>query len=131
MESLKLTDYSDRELLFLIQDVADKDGWVTTEGLAAALDLNHPNPIQCVGTRMGWMARFGIVEKGRAHTWRLSHVGYAVMRAGLNKGAVNAMGSTKDEALLELTHKLTDRYASTAPEVATLMRREWRWGMAR
>ena len=75
--SLKLVDFSDRDLLYVHADVADEDGWATAEQVAQAVGLDHPRPAQCVGSRYAWLYRYGLMEQQREKgevLWRPNEV---------------------------------------------------------
>ncbi len=83
--NLKLENYSDREILHLINDLAGPEGWVDVETLAERVGLS-PNGMseaqlqiharRCVTGRLSWMRRLsGCVERHEDKErlqWRLT-----------------------------------------------------------
>lgn len=125
--SLKLTDFSDRELMFVIDDQASDEGWVTVAQIAEALDLDHDHPHLCVASRFSWLARFGVMERVKKQ-WRLTPTGRALLHGTLNKSQTNALENLKPEQLMLATRKMTERYRSGGRVAGTMMRREWVYG---
>lgn len=130
MKSLKLTEFSDRELCFVIEDHADPEGFVTVAQIALALNLDHDHPHQCVASRFAWLQRYGVMERVRKN-WRLTPTGRALMHGTLNKTQTNALENLKPEQLVIATRKLGERYRASGQVASTMMRREWTYGTRR
>lgn len=83
VESLTLADYSDRDILSSLVDVADDEGWACAQDVARQIGLDHPRPNQCVGSRLSWLRRYGALDTDRIEgrvCWRLNSVGEAIYR---------------------------------------------------
>ena len=76
MKSFKLDDYSDRELVHVVVDLANDEGWTSVVDVASRVGLKEH--VQSVTVRFSWMKRYGILERspkvkllwrqiGRAH----------------------------------------------------------------
>jgi hypothetical protein len=133
-DSLTIEDFSDVELLALVNDYADSDGYVTSEEMVLVIGLEaHENPKQCVSARFSWLARYGAMEKNPDETgsWRLSEVGKAMVKGTLNAREQRLLETLGDEKLLSLARGVTSRYRSTGATGAQLMRREWQYGTSR
>jgi hypothetical protein len=127
--SLRLFDYSDRELLLMMLDEGDDFGWVGVHDLAEALVIDHKHPGQCVGQRLSWMKRYGAVErKDGVSDWRPTAMGRALARGDLEAEQLEAVESLTSEQMLTLTRLLTNRYRRVGDTAAHLMRREWQYG---
>jgi hypothetical protein len=122
--SLKITDFSDRELLAIARDLADNDGVVEIEYVArhiwpkSSKDddwLWHAR--HCVAVRFAYMRRLGVVEKTDIHgQWELTSLGESV-----------AAGRLKSTKLIVQTGNL---YEDVAQDQADLMRREFQFRVA-
>lgn len=126
-DTLRLIDYSDRELLLVVMDEADgADGWASSEGLARRFGVKQ---IHSVTSRLAWLRRYGAVERDEeralAH-WRPTAIGEMLATGDIGAAQQRALEGLKPEAMLMLTRFAADR-ARSAPETAQhLMKREWR-----
>jgi hypothetical protein len=144
VERLTIDDYSDREFLLVLADVADADGWAESHDIADRLDLARK---AIASSRLSWLRRWGAVEReherddngnlryhrdGRAmHTqrWRLTDAGHALAVGSLRKGQESALAKIGDDQLLLVTRWLSER--TRAGVSAKLAQREWRYGHAK
>src|SRR3954471_18252742 len=62
---LRNEDYTDRELLHVVDDVTTEDGWADTAELAERLGLNSNGGRRYVGARMSWMVRYKFCERAK------------------------------------------------------------------
>lgn len=153
--NLKLENFSDRELLHILNDVSKEypvteDGWVETEVMAARLGLTRNglseeqfaiHARRCLSTRLGWVARLsGTVERedvrkiGRdvPPRWRLTHEGHQVVNAKLSDSVLQRLqDGLTDYASLHALQALSRRFISADAGAANLMRREWLHGTHR
>lgn len=145
LEHLRITDYSDREFLLVLEDVADADGWASSQEVADRLDLAHR---RIASSRLSWMKRLGQVEREierddhgnlRTHRdgkpvytqrWCLTDEGFAYAHATLRKGDESALARMRDEQMLLLTRYLTER-TNVSEVQRRMVEREWRFGHAR
>jgi hypothetical protein len=127
---LTLYDYSDRELLNLMLDEGEpSDGWISVHDLALAIGIDAKRPGQHVGVRLGWMRRYGAVERmDGAPAWRPTPMGRALARGDLTEQQRDAIEGLTSEQMLTLTRSLTTRYRRVGDTAAHLMRREWQYG---
>lgn len=140
-ESLRLADFSDRDLLGVMADLADSEGWVMTSEVAERVfgrGINSDakrrlHAIRCVAIRLSWMRRFGVVQLHREEpgVWGLSAEGVAMLRGELRSGQAKAIDGAMDEQLLHLATAIADRYRAAGQVGATMMRRAWQHGEAR
>lgn len=133
LNGLSLWDYSDRELLMLVNEQAagHEGGYVSSEVMAKVLGIKaHSYPARCVGSRLAALKKFGVVErdpntKSQAR-WRLTTIGKKVTYGGASNGVAAKLKKAKIEDVIELTRALSIRQAG-APEAARhMMRREWK-----
>lgn len=136
LASLRIVDFSDRELLHIINDLRNEDGWTSSQEVAEELGIQADHPAQCVGQRMTWLARYGCVEKHKdeKHMWRITDFGESIMRGKLSKGAERQLENMDEGQLLLATRMVTARYRGMANSsngqgrAAWLLRREWTHG---
>lgn len=143
-EHLTLLDYSDREFLLLLTDVADEDGYADSLALADRLDLAER---RSAAQRLSWLARWGAVEREHArdhagnikyhrdgrimHTqrWRLTDIGHAIAVGKLKAGQQRSLDGLRDDQLIEVTRWLTSRTrGDSGATVGKLALREWKYG---
>jgi len=131
--SLKIDEFSDVELLAIVNDIADPDGWVTTEEVSLAVGIDAKNALHCVGSRFAYLRRIGAMEKDETQTkhWRLSPIGRAMVKGTLTSRESRMLESLSDDKLLSLARGVTTRYRSTGATGAQLMRREWQYGTSK
>jgi len=133
LESLTLFDYSDRELLHIISEEQDEDGWTDSSAIAIRLGLDTDYPNANVGMRLGWLRRYGAVEKHpeRPKAWGLTHVGRALMNGDLARDEVEMLDGLDSAKMLMITRYLTGRYRRSGVTASHLIRREWQRGTKR
>lgn len=143
LTSLRNEDYSDRELLHILLDKADDEGWTTTFDLMDALRLGHPDADasdkerekrakHCIGTRFSWMVRYKWVERDEETRtkWRPSEAGHDLMNGRLTKAVERALAGMKPADRILAMRMLTMDYNRAAPD-SIMLRREWQHGTGR
>jgi hypothetical protein len=129
IHSLRLEEFSDRDILFLIAESADDEGWVSTLALSRVLDLDHDRPTQCVGARLAWLRRYGAVRfrehKGESQ-WQLTDIGYALMRGDLLFKEQRILESMSEGQMLALMRYTARRAMQSSETTRHLVRREFR-----
>ena len=92
---LTIFGISDPELLAVVDDLGDENGWTTTYDVRKQLGENVEEVRRRtgVGPRLGWMKRYGWLERspddGR---WRLTAMGHAILdNPSLSKTVENAL----------------------------------------
>lgn len=141
VENLTLAAYSDRELLGVIADLADNDGWVETAHLATRAfgagiqsePKRQAHAHRCVGIRLGWMRRYGVVERDKSAPgrWRLSSAGEDFLSGRLRAAQSRAVTEADDGQMLHLATTMAERYYAAGPTAATMMRRAWQHGLSK
>jgi hypothetical protein len=150
LESLRITDFSDREVLLILNDVADGEGWASAKdmverfGFAQRLDRPH----RFVAQRLSWLGRYGALERehewdeqGRpkltrsgklkyTQRWRMTPAGRALAMGKLRTGQQRALEGLTDEQLLVALREVTRHVQRAGETAAVLARREWRYGSA-
>ena len=76
-ERATLADMTDRELMELILECEDPDGYVDTRSIVDVANVTHVRANTCVGSRMSWMARFGYIDKHKTKKglWTVNKLG--------------------------------------------------------
>jgi|SRR6516162_2550576 hypothetical protein len=133
LTSLKLDEFSDRELLALILDIRDPKGLVTSVQIASVLDPDHKHPVQCVGIRMGWMKRYGAVAKAPegAEGWVLTETGERIARGELGPRQQAILETLRPEQGLDAALELGRLFRRIGFTEATLLRRGWQHASGR
>src|SRR3954470_16747863 len=145
IDSLRIEDFSDREFLLIVADVASEDdGWADSEQVAQRMDLSTR---RLASSRLSWLRRYGAVEREHVrdeagniryhrngkpmHTqrWRRTPAGEMMAFGQFRKADEKALERMKDEHLLLITRWLTERTAGDET-VGKLVSREWRYGHA-
>lgn len=142
--NLKLESFSDRELIHLLDDLGDHEGWVEVETMAARVGLTVDgmsdaqlaiHARRCVAVRLSWIRRLsGCVERDADKTkqrWRLTDSGRALVKAKLTKEVYDKLGNIGEFQALHALDALSRRYRRTDVKAANLMRREWTHGTHR
>lgn len=145
IESLRIEEFSDREFLLVVRDVAEADGWTDSEHVAQRLDLAHR---KIASSRLSWLRRYGAVEREvkrdasgniRAHRngkvmwtqrWRLTSLGEAIALGKLRKGDTRMLESLSEGQMLMVTRWISEQTVGDTG-AAKLVQREWRFGHAR
>jgi hypothetical protein len=145
MDSLKLADMSDRELLLAMLDVAGPDGYVDRYDVAQHLGMQGENPARSVSVRLAWMARWHTVErellwddngnpvltrKGehrRGQRWRLTPRGMAIASGALKKSAENAVADMDEATMLLIVQRVAQSSIAGGSDAEALVRREWNY----
>lgn len=132
---LTILDIRDPELLHVVIDQSDSDGWASTEEIAKALAANIEdghNPRIHVGVRLGYMrTKLGVVETRREKgmtLWRVTDSGVAWLNARLGTGQRRLLDGLSLPQTAAVIHQLTRQYRLASPAQATMIRREWRHG---
>jgi hypothetical protein len=132
--TLRISEFSDREILAIMADLQDGSEEVRAGDLAlrvfgiretesSAEILDHA--ARCVTARLTWMRRYGLVEKGDDKgTWVASEWGKALRYTSLGRSLSAAITNTPEGSLMELTHQVSDRMLKAGDIPARAMRRE-------
>lgn len=131
--SMRLADFSDRELLALMQDVGDGDGSVSTADLATALDLKTKHPLTNVGVRLGYLRKIGMLERDtESQRWYMTPLGERFVHGHLTAAQRRALDAVRDEgSAWAATESLASLLGGASEAQATMMRRQWQYGWAR
>jgi hypothetical protein len=134
LESLRLTDYSDREVLLVLMDVADDDvdGWAYAYDVGKRLGITEEHARRAAANRLSWMVRYGAVE--REHLRDIDGV-YRYVNddpdrpkyGQLRKRDEQALERLQDEHMIVVTRWMQERaHRDGNATMAKLVDREWR-----
>ena len=130
--SFDLYAFSDEELLHLVKDNLDTEGWVTSAELADAIGIpaDEENRLSGIGIRLGWMQRYEVIRKNTEPPllptrWTLTGRGIVVLDATFSKALDEQLHGLKGEALWRLAREVTGRYVETDNVSASLVRRSF------
>lgn len=126
LASLRLQEYPDAELLAIVNDMADGDGWSTSEAIAAQIGIDAKHARQCVGSRLSWLRRWGYVERHpEIPAWQVSPLGNALLGGKLTKTARGIIERMNDADRVLFTRLLasTSRAAGASSKA---YEREWK-----
>lgn len=126
---MALEEFSDRELLNVVLDYADDNGFVSVDQIVAATGIDHRHANQCVGSRFSHLRRIGVMERDdTTRQWRLTHTGRKLAHGTLGSEEAELFKHLGVEQMMEATYALAGRYQRTSPVAATMMRRAWVYG---
>jgi hypothetical protein len=129
---LDLYAFSDEELLALVKDNLDADGWVSSLELADAIGLDPEDSarVLVVGQRLSWMNRYGVVRKNSEPPlhpvrWTLSGRGIVILEATFSRSLEQQLGALKGEHVWRLARAVSDRYSQADEASANMVRRSF------
>ena len=124
--SLRLADFLDEEVLAIVQDLANYEGYVSSQEFAEAVGLETRN----VGTRFSWLRKYGVLERNERvgdpfyRHWRLTRIGQGVIEARFGKAQQNALANLDESQLPLAMQVIAARYEGSGNEVVMhLLRR--------
>jgi len=138
---LRIADFSDREILAIMADIADGAGEVTTGDLALRLFglkettadaeiLEHA--ALCVRSRLSWMRRYGLVEKGeKVGIWYVSRAGARLMEYRLSRSVSSAISNMPNAGMLDMAHQVGEKMVKVSEIEGRAMQRELTWQINR
>jgi hypothetical protein len=128
---LTLWGISDSELLGIVDDLADEDGWTHTLDVRLQLGENleaDQTTRSGVGPRLSWLKRYHWLEQhpDDRTCWRLTAVGHALLEnPKLSKTVESALDRLNPAQRLRLTRELGEAGAGSTEEIKTAIRRQW------
>jgi hypothetical protein len=136
--SLRLEHFNDRDLLGILEDNRQADGWTHALDVATTcFGIHEEDPgikhaSRCLGVRLSWLKRYGVVEKHprERQLWRLTKAGRMVHEGTLTPAQVKAVQQLREGQLMHLTNLVGERSARSGQTVATMTRRAWMYQQA-
>ena len=129
--SLTNDDISDRELLFIIDDLAleggEWRGWTRSEDIADRLGITAKFPNQAVGSRCSWLKRYGAVTNPKTASgyWKPTPVGRGLMSGELSVELVQALDDLGGAEAILLARYVGKRQRVAPKTAGHMIRREW------
>jgi hypothetical protein len=130
--ALRLEEFSDRELLFALEEHSDANGTISSRELADGLGLSGlKNPHQNIAVRLGWLRRYGIVFRHEdSNRWALTTAGMRLLHGGLRKRETTIFEEMEEHSLLAAMDLFGARVINAGGEAATMAQRQWRYAVA-
>lgn len=120
---------SDLEMLGIVNDLGGGADDVSTAVIAkrffgsAALSTQKQKCHTAIGSRMAWMKKIGLVEKGGVHgTWRLSSLGVSLLGGRLPRWRSDAIKNTNDSESLHLADNVGKAMLHSGDQFAAMER---------
>jgi hypothetical protein len=130
---VSLFGISDEELLAVVDDLADADGWVSTIDVRLQLGEKPDKGYRSgVGPRLSWMRRYGWLEgrgtgsKTDPKQWRLTAIGHALLdHPSLTQAFKRTLEGLNPAQRLVLTRELGEGAHGSVDEIRNALRRQW------
>lgn len=125
---LTIWGISDAELLAVVDDLADENGWTTNVDVRLQLgekvdEVKHSG----VGSRLAWMRRYGWLERHpETGQHRLTAMGHALLeRPELARSVESALAKLNPAQRLRLTREMAESGSNGPLELRQALRRQW------
>lgn len=133
---LSLWGISDAELLGIIDDLADENGWASTADVRLQVGEHLDSSERSgVGPRMAWLTRYGWLERGERvkdeekrtwQTYRLTAMGHALLdNPKLTAQFERTLDGLNAAQRLRLTRELAEAGHGAPMEIRTALKRQW------
>jgi len=143
--SLRVTDFNDREILRIIEDECDEEGWTDIWYIAErclpthmrAANARRNSALRCTVSRLSYMKRLGLVERRIMHDkekqtrytqWRVKEAGLVFIKSTLTQAQRDKVIGADDGVLNEYAELLATQYTILGHLSAAMMRRQWQFG---
>lgn len=126
MDRLTNFEMADREILHIVNDCTNGNGWAPREAIERKLRLSHPDPARCIASRFSWMIRWGwlIKEKDEA-AYRVTKIGADLMRGDIDKALAATLKSLSAGERVVMIRHLGQSYQRSGRAAQIMMRRQW------
>jgi len=132
---------SDMELLAIVDDLADENGWTRILEVRLQIGENvEAEKRSGVPSRLSWMRRYGWLEadppmsvksvKAGERRFRLTQIGHTLLdNPSLSKAMEGQLARLNPAQRLVMTRELAEAAHSGAEEIRTALRRQWNRSM--
>jgi len=127
--TLRNVDYSDRELLMLLRDMADADGVCSADSLALGLGYDEDSAYR-VAPRLSWMTRYGFLARVDGG-WMITEDGEDIMVGKLSATTARELDEMGVGKRILALRALAQGYVRGGDVQAAAVRREWQHQAAR
>jgi hypothetical protein len=119
---------SDIELLAIVDDLADSDGWASNFDIRMQLgEKPEKGDRSGVGSRMAWMRRYGWLEQNADRHHRLTSIGHVLLeKPKLSEAFARNLHGLNPAQRLAVTQEIAESGAHGADEIRIALRRQWR-----
>jgi hypothetical protein len=124
----------DTEMLAVVDDLADENGWTTTVDVRLQLGedietVKHSG----IAIRLAWMKRYGWLERSQeTGQWRLTAMGHAILdNPNLSKAVATALDKLTPAQRVRVAREIGESGHHAPPEVRAALRRQWQRSMGR
>jgi hypothetical protein len=138
---LTLWGISDAELLGVIDDLGDENGWTHTIDVRLQLGekieetTTREKARSGVGPRLSWLLRYGWLEHpstGDRSMWRLTAIGHALLdNPSLSKTVEAQLTKLNPAQRLRLTREIAEGGHESPAELRNALRRQWQRSLGR
>jgi len=130
---LSIWGIGDTELLGIVDDLADENGWTATIDVRLQMGENveQVGHRSGVGSRLSWMRRYGWLERSPASgAWRITAMGHAILDdPELTAAVEKALDRLNPAQRLAVAREIGASGAAGPAEVRTALRRQWQRAM--
>lgn len=154
-KKLRLENFSDRELLYLLAEVADSEGWASAQDIVEQPEmrgLDYTSPRGAVALRLSWLTRYEILEREHlrdesgnflyiagdqsrpkyGQRWRLTELGVTfVNRGSLTQRQLASLEGLETARMWDVARVLTGRVRSGSFGQRKMIERELRYGLSK
>lgn len=124
----------DTEMLAVVDDLADENGWTTTLDVRMQLGENIETVKHSgISIRLGWMKRYGWLERSpETGMWRLTAMGHAILdNPSLSRAVEGALDKLNPAQRVRLAREIGESGHNAPAEVRAALRRQWQRSMGR
>ena len=131
---LTIWGISDPEILGIVDDLADEDGWTHTMEVRLQLGENPEDTSRRsgVGPRLSWLRRYGWLEQhvDDRSRWRLTPLGHELLdHPNLSAVVERTLASMNAAQRLRVTREIAE--AGSSSQYRTALRRQWTRSLGR
>lgn len=133
---LTIWGISDTEMLAIVDDLRDDDGWTATVEVRLQLgeNVDDNRHRSGAGPRLSWLRRYGWLEQhpDDRRRWRLTAMGHAILdQPKLTVAVERALANMNPAQRVQLTRELAEAGHAAPDSIKTALRRQWMRSLGR
>jgi hypothetical protein len=132
---LTIWGISDTELLAIVDDLADENGWTFTVSVRVQVGENveQVGHRSGVAPRLGWMRRYGWLERSPdTGAWRLTAMGHAILdNPDFSTTVERALQRLNPAQRVKLAREIGESAHDAPVEIRAALRRQWTRSLGR